>query len=105
MVPQQELSDELVEAVAKNLTQHQRRLLVEAIIRADPNARIYPVTGALDLRVVKPLIRRRSPLIQEWRFDLYLTELGERVARHLNRTGDWEVPKFAPVREEFEIEV
>lgn len=105
MVPQQESPDELVEAIARNLTQHQRRLLVEAIVRADPNAQVCPVTGSLDLRVINPLIRRRSPLVQEWRFSLYLTKLGEQVARYLNRTGDWEVPRFMQVKEEFEIEV
>jgi hypothetical protein len=103
MSPIQESPEELVEAIINNLTQRQRRLLVEAIVKAEPGALSFPVEG--DLRVVKPLLRRRSPLVQEWRFSLYLTKLGEQVARHLNRTGDWEIPRAVRVTEEFRIEL
>jgi hypothetical protein len=103
MTPNQEITEELVEAIIQNLTQRQRRLLVKAVVEAEPGSLSFPVGG--DLRVAKPLLRRRAPLIQEWRFSLYLTKLGERVARELNRTGDWEIPKVVRVPEEFQIEL
>jgi len=102
-MPDLEPSEELLEAIVKNLTQRQRRLLVKAIVEADPGSKIFQVGG--DLRVVKPLLRRRAPLIQEWKFSLYLTRLGEQVGRYLNRTGDWEIPKVVRVEEEFTIEL
>jgi hypothetical protein len=103
MALNQEITEELVEAIIQNLTQRQRRLLVKAVVEAEPGSLSFPVSG--DLRVVKPLLRRRAPLVQEWRFSLYLTKLGERVARELNRTGNWEIPKTARIPKEFEVEL
>jgi hypothetical protein len=96
-------SDELIEAVVRNLTQPQRRLLVKSIIDAEPGAEEIP--AGRDLRVANALMRRREPLVREWRFSLYLTPFGEQVAKYIVRTGDWEIPAFVQAPKKFIIEL
>jgi hypothetical protein len=55
--------------------------------------------------VANALMRRREPLVREWRFSLYLTPFGEQVAKYIVRTGDWEIPAFVQAPKKFIIEL
>lgn len=88
-----------LDRIVSGLTQPQRRLLVGSLIAGREDDRLVPVDG--NEKTIKALSGGVQPLIVQVDARRFLTTLGIKVAQHLNRTGQWEMPKVAPGRPEF----
>jgi len=75
--------------IASDLTQAQRRTIVSALVQ-DPHSERPVVDGSL--LTVRALKMGKAPLVEQQDMTCYLTPLGREVARHINETGDYDIP-------------
>ena len=91
--------------IAGELTQAQRRAVVSALV-------LDPASERPEIRASEHTIRSLkggvAPLVEQQSMVRYLTPLGREVARHINETGDYDIPSVAslvPVARSFMVEV
>lgn len=87
--------EDALEHIAGRLTPPQRRMLVTALVQANGGTFIQ-VRHASE-HSVHALKRGPAPLIFQAESSMirFLSPLGIEVARHLNRTGSWDIPQAA----------
>ena len=85
-----DIENEAVAHIAEKLTDPQRRALVMSLVHYGAQERVLLVGGGE--HVVRPLQRGSYPLADQEGMTRFLTPLGRAVARHLNRSGEWELP-------------
>lgn len=93
-----DIENDAVAHIAERLTQPQRWALVVSLVRYGGEERVTLVMAGE--HTVRALQRGNAPLVDQEGMSRFLTPLGRAVARHLNRSGDWELPAgWLPVLE------
>jgi len=82
-----------LEYIASRLTQPQRRILVAALVQAN-DSDFVTVRDASE-HSVRALKQEPAPLVLQADMIRFLSPLGREVARHLNRTGAYEIGQVA----------
>lgn len=85
-----DIENEAVAHIAEGLTAAQRRALVYSLVQYGNQEKIILV-GAVE-NTAQALQQGSYPLAYQECRRRFLTPLGQAVARHLNRSGEWELP-------------
>lgn len=102
---QHDVMEEALRYIAGDLTQAQRRAIVVAMVR-DPKNERPEITGSE--HTIRALKTGKAPLVDQEDMYRFLTPLGIAVARHINETGDYDIPAaedLVPVAREFTIDL
>lgn len=87
-----DIENDALAYIADSLTQPQRRAVVRALVMYGERERAL-ITSASE-HTVRALQKGKCPLVDQEGMHRFLTPLGRAVARHLNRSGEWELPVF-----------
>lgn len=85
--------EEALRYIAHCLTHAQRRALVHALVSDPDNDRPRVHANLKTVMALRASVKQPEGLIMQAGMYQYLTPLGVAVARHINRSGEYEIPR------------
>lgn len=87
-----DIENEAVGHIAERLTGPQKRAMVMSLMHYGNQDQVLVVGGGE--HTVRALQQGSYPLADQDGMTRFLTPLGRAVARHLNRSGEWDLPTW-----------